>query len=1737
MAVAALVLRTSPCWGAILYVNVNNPSPAWPYDDWSTAATTIQDAVDAAVNGDQVLVVDGVYNTGSRIVNGLLDNRVVIDKSITVQSVNGPANTVIEGYQIPGTINGDGAARCVYLTTNATLIGFTLTNGATRTAGTSSEKTGGGAYCRASSSVLSNCVIVANAAATSAGGVYRGTLYNCTLLGNRADNGGGTSASTLINSWVGGNRATNSGGGASSATLNNCTLITNSAATGGGGYSCNMTNCTLSGNTAGYGGGSDSGTLRSCTLTGNVASIGGGARSGTLIDCILTTNAADSGGGAYSTVSMNCTFDGNTATGSGGGANGGSLTNCTLTGNSAAAGGGINSATSTRCKLIGNIASGLGGGAISGTLRSCMLTRNSAGSSGGGAYYSSLYNCTLTANSAIVSGGGADSSTAYNCVLYYNSAAIGPNWNGYDLNYSCTTPLPASGVGNLGAQPLLADSFRLTAGSPCRGGGSTNYATGLDIDGEAWAKPPSMGCDEFNGATATGPLSVGILAAYTNVAAGFPLNFFALIIGAAGSNQWSFGDGITASNRPQATHAWNLPGTYAVVLRAYNNSNPGGISSTVTVQVVEQPVHYVSLDSQAPLTPYASWNTAATDIQDAIDAVTVPGALVLVADGVYSTGGKIVLGALTNRVAVDRPLVLRSVHGPALSTIQGYQVPAATNGDSAVRCVYLCERSALIGFTVTGGGTRAAGDLDTEQSGGGAWCAGSSVVVSNCVITGNASADDGGGVFSGTLFDCTITGNSSAISGGGVYTSTLTNCTLTANAARNGAGVAYSTLQGCTLEGNAGWSGGGAYASALFQCVLKGNSGLNSGGGIYSSTANDCSFVTNSAPGATGGGSYSSSLTNCTLTGNTAAAGGGAGATTLQGCTLTANTASQLAGGASDSTLINCTVATNSAPDGGGIYGGTTTNCLLVGNFSATGGGARAATLHNSKLIGNSASSEGGGAATCTLYNCVLNGNSADVLGGGASLSWLDNCTVTGNSAIACGGGLFAGGATNSIVFYNSAAAGANHNGSTIHYSCTTPLPTAGVGNVTAEPLLADSFRLSLGSPCRGAGSSAFVVGTDFDGEAWANPPSMGADEFRPETATGALAVSIRAEYTNVAAGFPADFSATITGSATANFWDFGDGTIVSNRPFASHAWALPGNYAVVFRVFNNTIPSGSSTTILVHVVTQPVHYVAAGNLSPQAPYSSWARAAASIQDAVDAATVAGALLLVGNGNYDSGGKALYAGLSNRVAATMPVVLKSVNGPEVTMIHGSRGTGGPATRCAYLSGGSRLIGFTLTNGVTGAGYSYLENSGASLWCAAPSVLVSNCVVAGSSFANYDTPTYVAGGVFGGTLQDCTLSGNAALQKGGGAYCSTLNHCVLTGNSVWGDPDNGAGGGAYGSVLNHCLVTTNSSAWSGAGVDTCVLNDCVVMGNNGPGMKRCFALRCTSAENTSLGAQDSTLDISTLRGNGSGGAYSCTLSNCLLTGNSRLYNMGGGASYSTLYNCTVVSNVSSYYGGGVYFCSVFNSIVYNNAAPGSNFGSNWHGSSFNYSCTFPAPTNGVGNLTNDPGMVNWTNDFQLRPDSPCVNSGSNAWVWSATDLAGKLRKVGGAVDLGAFELQTPGYTLPFLWAQSYRLTTDGSIDSDADGLNNWQEWIAGTNPTNAASVLILQGPVLSAPGVLLRWTSVAGQSYFLERAINFGATPAFALVQTNIAGLSGTTSFTDTNVPPAVTVIYRVGVQQ
>lgn len=96
------------------HVSDSSGSDAAAGTNWATAKQTIQAAVNAASSNDIVLVTNGVYQTGGYSLDPNLDfiiNRVVISKPLTLQSVNGPEVTIIQGVQDTG--DGDNSVRCL----------------------------------------------------------------------------------------------------------------------------------------------------------------------------------------------------------------------------------------------------------------------------------------------------------------------------------------------------------------------------------------------------------------------------------------------------------------------------------------------------------------------------------------------------------------------------------------------------------------------------------------------------------------------------------------------------------------------------------------------------------------------------------------------------------------------------------------------------------------------------------------------------------------------------------------------------------------------------------------------------------------------------------------------------------------------------------------------------------------------------------------------------------------------------------------------------------------------------------------------------------------------------------------------------------------------------------------------------------------------------------------------------------------------------------------------------------------------------------------------------------------------------------------------------------------------------------------------------------------------------------------------------------------------------------------
>ena len=630
-------------------VDVAGANPVAPYSDWVTAATNIQDAITASVAGDIVLVTNGLYAVGGKSMDGLITNRVSVDKAILVQSVNGPNVTIIQGAWDPTSTNGPGAVRCAWLTNYATLSGFTFCGGATRALGfpITQQMNGGGVWGSSTNATLFNCWIEMNVASAEGGGCYQVILNNCILLANKV-------------------LGTGDPGG-------------NGSGDGGGAYACGLRNCVISQNFANNdGGGTASCFVRNSTFTRNRVAFyyGSGAYRGTLINCTLANNTY----GGYSSY--------------GGAAASANLTNCIVSGNSTA---------------------------------------------------------------------GAGSANYYSCIF----------------SYCDTDPLP-SGIGNIDINPqLLADGVHLAATSPCIGAGTASVVSGTDIDGQPWNNPPSIGCDEWQPAPVIGAqpsFQVGSPAhglTFNVIVAGqSPFNYFWSKDGAPIHDDSHYSNSGTA-NLVVNNFGPDDAGLYQVVV-----SNAFGV---VTSQVAQVVIHVVDATGANPVAPYSTWATAATNIQDAINIASA-GDIVLVTNGVYATGGKVMAGDLTNRVALDKPVIVLSVNGYAATVIQGAWDPASTNGPSAVRCAYLADGAVLSGFVLQNGATRATGDFSSGgplENGGAVWCVSTNGVVSNCILTNN-TAIYGGGIAYGTLNNSLVVHNL-ATYGGGAYYAVLNNCTVMYN--------------------------------------------------------------------------------------------------------------------------------------------------------------------------------------------------------------------------------------------------------------------------------------------------------------------------------------------------------------------------------------------------------------------------------------------------------------------------------------------------------------------------------------------------------------------------------------------------------------------------------------------------------------------------------------------------------------------------------------------------------------------------------------------------------------------------------------------------------------------------------------------------------------------------------------------------------------------------------------------
>jgi len=379
-------------------------------------------------------------------------------------------------------------------------------------------------------------------------------------------------------------------------------------------------------------------------------------------------------------------------------------------------------------------------------------------------------------------------------------------------------------------------------------------------------------------------------------------------------------------------------------------------------------------------------------------------------------------------------------------------------------------------------------------------------------------------------------------------------------------------------------------------------------------------------------------------------------------------------------------------------------------------------------------------------------------------------------------------------------------------------------------------------------------------------------------------------------------------------------------------------------------------------------------------------------------------------------------GIYGPVFVTNTIAVRSVNGPQFTTIHGYSG------RCVYLANNATLSGFTLTGG-------HFEGGG--VWCESTDAVVSNCVITGNrvSVVSSVQNSFYGGGAYGGTLNNCTLSNNSiSAVSSGGRYSNPRAF----------------GGGAYSCTLNNCMLRGNSvSATSSRDGEASAL---------GGGAGFCTLNNCTLQANSASVSRSGTPDIETYLTVRGGGAYGCLLNNCTLSANSVAdhftHRASGGGALGALNNCVSFRNTGDF---GCEDCG----------SPGSLVGNNWFG---------------------DPLFVDLdTGNLRLQSNSPCINAGNNAYVTNATDLDGNPRIAGGTVDMGAYEFQSPASMISYAWLQQFNLPINpltDTADPDGDGVNNYREWLVGSDPTNPFSFPPLLSLIPYGANVILTWPTNA-----------------------------------------------------
>ena len=503
-------------------------------------------------------------------------------------------------------------------------------------------------------------------------------------------------------------------------------------------------------------------------------------------------------------------------------------------------------------------------------------------------------------------------------------------------------------------------------------------------------------------------------------------------------------------------------GQTATDLFSYTVSDGNGGVDTATVTVtVNGTALYV--DATASGGNGKSWTNAFSTLQSALDAA-LSGDEIWIADGTYTpltqlNGSDVRSATFSMKSGVSIYGGFEGSEAAKTDRVAGFETILSGDlgaigdiSDNAYTVVYSDGVSNVLldGITISDG--NANGDMATGYwafSGGGMYTMGSSVSMSNVIISDNAAGGangSGGGMANWmnsniTLTDTTFENNTATYTGGGLSNAMISSFTMT----------------GGSLTGNiSNGGGGGMYnwhitGAMLFDSVdfvdniSNGNvSEVDSGGGAMNDECTDITFlnvdfISNEANGDDGGGMMNY-MTSAVITGGS----------------FVGNSALNYGGGLlnymySDSIVTGVLFEGNTATHGGGVQNHDRCNPIFNNvtfkdNVAVNGGGlcndkASTPTITGGTFIGNSASNQGGALynrrdSLAALDSVEITSNSA-TRGGGIynkleSNIQLTNVTFTSNTATTVGGGMVNDGSTATLFgvsFLNNSVIDGNGGG------------------------------------------------------------------------------------------------------------------------------------------------------------------------------------------------------------------------------------------------------------------------------------------------------------------------------------------------------------------------------------------------------------------------------------------------------------------------------------------------------------------------------------------------------------------------------------------------------------------------------------------------------------------------------------------------------------------------------------